>query len=109
MARVKLAEAGWWRGLSAIPDELDFSLESWHDGVRRQYICRLTHVARNTTWTSAAHETLDGAVRDALARCDLPPVDPGFWRGARSAVPYALLSWAVMIIIGAAIWHLIAA
>jgi hypothetical protein len=93
-------------GLSAIPDELDFSLESWHDGTRRQYICRLTHVALDTTWTSDAHDDLEAAVKDALARSDTPPVDPGFWRGARSALPYALLGWAVLIVTSVVLWHL---
>lgn len=109
MAKMQLAEAALRRGLSVIPDELDFSLESWHDGTCRRYKCKLTHAARNESWVSAAYDSPEAAVNDALTRCNIPPVDAGFWRGARSALPYALVSWVVMIAIGAMIWHLLAA
>ncbi|HVJ42128.1 MAG TPA: hypothetical protein VM639_11545 [Dongiaceae bacterium] len=104
----RISDAVSMNGLAIIPDELTASIKSWHDGTRRKYLCTLTDVAQHRSWTSGTHDTLEAAVAEAMRCHDIPSVDPGFWRGVRSVLPYAILAWAMVIGIAVLIWRLLA-
>lgn len=92
--------------LPLIPDHLNVTIKSWHDGSHRKYICTLSHIGReDERWTSQVHDSVEAAMTAALTASHTPTVDGKFWLGVRSAVPLALLSWAAIAFFGMMVWR----
>jgi hypothetical protein len=93
--------------LSAIPAEVSFCLEGWREGGQLRYRCRLGAERGRYSWTGGAHASPEAAIADALSCRDIAMMEPGLWRAVKVLLPYAVLSWIVLVAGGLIIFGIV--
>lgn len=85
--------------LRKLPGRYELTINSWHDGTCRQYVCVVADTAdTQAKWTSQPSNDLQKALSEAMQAANIPVVDGQFWRGVTISMPISLALWGLIIV-----------
>ena len=91
--------------LQRVPGRYELTINSWHDGTRRQYVCAVADtVDTQAQWISQPSADLQLALSEVMRAANIPVVDDRFWRGVTISVPISLALWGLIIIAAVALF-----